>query len=200
MWHFMDILQFCPFMVEDKAERPTGEIRLTLCRAVNCIWLFPLCSCMMLRMDSDFTEEMKRIQNKVAASFSLFMFNPYCCLEIMRRGIVVKKKRGKELVFLPVILPNVLKISYCWHFTLKQGVWTEEQMQLWWAAAQLKTCTGNPSWEILKKPSKHLCPEYISLKKNCSVVLRNVCRQLGALKMCHTLHNAISTVRRATVH
>lgn len=66
MWHFMDILHFCPLMVKDKKQKgstSTGEMRLTLCRAVYCIWLFPLCSCMLLRTDSDFAEEVKRIQN-----------------------------------------------------------------------------------------------------------------------------------------
>lgn len=96
--------------------------------------------------------------------------------------VTVLEGEGKNC-FLAVILPNVLIIYYCWHFLLKQEVWTEEQTQLYWAAAQLRTCTGNHSWEILKKPSKHLWLEPISLKKkNCSVVLRNVCRQLGALK------------------
>lgn len=87
----------------------------------------------------------------------------------MWRVTVVKGETGKEL-FLAVILPNVLNISYCWHFTLQQEVWTEEQTQLCWAAAQLKTCTGNHSREILKKPSKHLWLERISLKNlfSCS--------------------------------
>lgn len=62
----MDILHFCPFMVEDRKQKgptSTGEIKLALCRADNYIWLFPLCSCMALRTDSDFAEEMQRTQN-----------------------------------------------------------------------------------------------------------------------------------------
>lgn len=140
MWHFMDILHFCPFVVEDKKQKgpnSTGEIRLTLCRAVSCIWLISLCSCMWLRMDSDFPEGMKRIHNKTTAILRWFMFNPYCCLQTVWGVIVVKGEGGKEL-YLAVILPNVLNISYYWHFTLKQEVWAEEQMQLYWAAAQLK--------------------------------------------------------------
>lgn len=44
-------------------------------------------------------------------------------------------------------------------------------MQLYWYAAQFKTCTGSRSWEILRKPSKHLWLEHIFLKKlfSCSV-------------------------------
>lgn len=40
------------------------------------------------------------------------MFNPYCCLQIVWGVIVVKEEGGKEL-FVAVILPNVLNISYC---------------------------------------------------------------------------------------
>lgn len=201
MWHFMDILHFCPFVVEDKKQKgpnSTGEIRLTLCRAVQCIWLISLCSCMWLRMDSDFPEGVKRIHNKTTAILRWSMFNPYCCLQTVWGIIVVKREGGKEL-YLAVFLPNVLNISYYWHFkagSLSRGT----NAALLSCCPAQNDCTGNHSWEILEKPSKHLWLERISLKKNRSVVLRNACRQLGALKMCHTLHDAISTVRRATVH
>lgn len=91
MWYFMDILHFCPFMVEDKKQKgpnSTGEIRLTLCRAVHCI-----CSCMALRMDSDFPEGVKRIQNKMTAIFRWFMcllLSPDCV------GSNCGKRRGRE--------------------------------------------------------------------------------------------------------
>lgn len=174
MWYFMDILHFCPFMVEDKKQKgpnSTGETRLTLCRAVHCI-----CSCMALRMDSDFPEGMKRIQNKMTAIFRWFMFNPYCCLQIVWGVIVVKEEGGKEL-FVAVILPNVLNISYCWHFTLKQEVLSRGTN-----AALLSCCPAqNLHWQSFMRDSQETFKTFVARahlpEKNCSVVLRNVCRQ-----------------------
>lgn len=117
----MDTLHFCPFMVKNKkGPTSTGKMILTLCRAVYCIWLFPLCSCMLLRTNSDFSEGLKRTQNKMTATFRLFMFNPHCCLYIMWGVTVVKGERGKEL-FLSCDPTKCLKHSLLLTFYVKAG-------------------------------------------------------------------------------
>lgn len=113
-------------------------------------------------MDSDFPEGVKRIHNKTTAILRWFMFNPYCCLQTVWGVIVVKGEGGKEL-YLAVILPNVLNISYYWHF--KAGSLSRGTNAALLSCPAQNDCTGNHSWEILEKPSKHLWLERISLKK-----------------------------------